>query len=485
MTDKGFYADHVAMGDILISGWQVIGNVLTVAKEASADDDIQNKGCSLSSNDVKEDDLPYSSDTTTENKGHSHPRSGIHLPILKNLIPSTLSEINHELLSDGHSSRIHPFGFRASVHTFKAKTVTSTKTRVILDAIVTRVASGGKKLTKKQKINMRNRSNRKARKIQQLPSGSKCSDKEHQALVVAFKDALKKHNVFYSGNGTRTIPGANMHYGNSKIPVFLSAKHDLRVIDFGEKGGHIDNIFTLVPAKNRDAVMRTQNHEFGNYFIAAHAILKRHKTTRNERGIAREVRVDDGRPPKYLTQGSKPNQGGRGVLYNTAEFDEFPKQGKLMANLFSKMELLAKEIMDSSSICALRQLTKLAGYKTMKKLSIFPSAALALNCYLSAHKDLDFGMSVLATLCNGEPGGNIRSYFCFPEWGFCVPIRNGDVLLFNPLELHCMSSRVNTQEDLVCAVLYIKTAVVGGNDNNQDLGGLYDMVGEGRPPSND
>jgi hypothetical protein len=35
----------------------------------------------------------------------------------------------------------------------------------------------------------------------------------------------------------------------------------------------------------------------------------------------------------------------------------------------------------------------------------------------------------------------ILNYFCFPEQGVCVALRNYAILLFNPQKLHCVSSR--------------------------------------------
>ena len=52
---------------------------------------------------------------------------------------------------------------------------------------------------------------------------------------------------------------------------------------------------------------------------------------------------------------------------------------------------------------------------------------------------------------------------------FAVPLRPGDYLLFNALESHCVSSRCNTDCDVYTMTCYLKTAVVGGNDNQRPL----------------
>ena len=50
-----------------------------------------------------------------------------------------------------------------------------------------------------------------------------------------------------------------------------------------------------------------------------------------------------------------------------------------------------------------------------------------------------------------------------------VPLRPGDILLFNPVEPHALLSRCNIEDELVCMSLYYKTAVAGLNDNSKPL----------------
>jgi hypothetical protein len=67
----------------------------------------------------------------------------------------------------------------------------------------------------------------------------------------------------------------------------------------------------------------------------------------------------------------------------------------------------------------------------------------------------------------------ISNYFAFPEEGISVALRPGDMLIFNPLYRHCLSSRSSGFEgkDVFCLSLYLKTAVVGGNDNGKKTKG--------------
>ena len=52
----------------------------------------------------------------------------------------------------------------------------------------------------------------------------------------------------------------------------------------------------------------------------------------------------------------------------------------------------------------------------------------------------------------------------------------GDVLLFNPTEPHCVSSRCRNNEDVYCLSSYVKSAVVSGNDNEQIVTGEVERL---------
>ena len=53
--------------------------------------------------------------------------------------------------------------------------------------------------------------------------------------------------------------------------------------------------------------------------------------------------------------------------------------------------------------------------------------------------------------------------------GVAVALRLSDLLLFNPKAMHCVSSRTLLAYDVFCMLFYLKTAVVGGNDNSRPL----------------
>ena len=94
-----------------------------------------------------------------------------------------------------------------------------------------------------------------------------------------------------------------------------------------------------------------------------------------------------------------------------------------------------------------------------------------MNVFLRCHVDNDFTLSIVQVHMdrNYEYDDEIVCYFCFPRIGVAVALRHGDFLLFNPQEPHCISSRCNIEDQLYCISSYLKTRVVGLNDNSNLL----------------
>jgi hypothetical protein len=60
-------------------------------------------------------------------------------------------------------------------------------------------------------------------------------------------------------------------------------------------------------------------------------------------------------------------------------------------------------------------------------------------------------------------------YVAFPRIGIAVALWPGDFLLFNPQEPHSISSRCKAKDKIFCASSYLKTAIVGLNDNSNTV----------------
>ena len=99
----------------------------------------------------------------------------------------------------------------------------------------------------------------------------------------------------------------------------------------------------------------------------------------------------------------------------------------------------------------------------------FPSVAIGCNAFMPAHTDQDFTLSVCSVHIRDTDYKNFCepiTNFCFPRLGVCIAMYPGDILVFNPLEPHAISSRCRKSDNVYALTTYLKTAVVGGNNNS-------------------
>jgi hypothetical protein len=112
--------------------------------------------------------------------------------------------------------------------------------------------------------------------------------------------------------------------------------------------------------------------------------------------------------------------------------------------------------------------------------TIWASLAAAKNHYLNSHTDEDFFYSLLMIVsAHGlrddinryKMDAGVCNYFTFTEQGVAVALQPGDILLFNPVYEHCLSSCSDAYEtkDVFSLSMYLKTAIVGMNDNSVPL----------------
>ena len=103
---------------------------------------------------------------------------------------------------------------------------------------------------------------------------------------------------------------------------------------------------------------------------------------------------------------------------------------------------------------------------------MFGGIAFGANVHISCHTDSDFMYSVVSAHLRehkNQLNDRILVYFCFPRLGTAIPLRSGDLLVFNPSEPHAVSSRCRNDDLVYCMSMYLKTSVVGLNDNSLGL----------------
>ena len=113
----------------------------------------------------------------------------------------------------------------------------------------------------------------------------------------------------------------------------------------------------------------------------------------------------------------------------------------------------------------------MAGMDSGKGLNEFWSGlVMGRNVFLNAHKEeKDHSWAVVLVIAEDTDDDVVR-HFVFPELGVAVPMRSGDLILFNPKHVHCVAARCNPKVDDYCMSFYLPAAVVGGNKRVSDSG---------------
>jgi hypothetical protein len=103
----------------------------------------------------------------------------------------------------------------------------------------------------------------------------------------------------------------------------------------------------------------------------------------------------------------------------------------------------------------------------------YGAIAFGRNVFLRCHTDEDYTYSIIQVHLEGRDlysiEENVVVYFCLPTIGIAVALRPGDFLLFNATIPHGISSRCENSDTVISVSSYLKTAVVGQNNNGLPL----------------
>ena len=186
---------------------------------------------------------------------------------------------------------------------------------------------------------------------------------------------------------------------------------------------------------------------------------------------------------KYCCVGTRPGRAERGIhsgLYRVTQ--GFPcKEWDNIHKVLKRAEHAFDTIMNTEIIRHISCARSRVRFDTMspspcspnqKSARYYNGLGFGLNVFLRSHIDRDFTMSIVqAHIDNHDYQLNDRivCYFAFPRIGIAVALRPGDFLLFNPQEPHSISSRCKAEDEIFCASSYLKTAIVGLNDNSNTV----------------
>ena len=199
------------------------------------------------------------------------------------------------------------------------------------------------------------------------------------------------------------------------------------------------------------------------------------------RSQTKRVFTDFGKLPRYACVGPQVSRNSKIVHDHPSFMDKLPTHHwESLLWLMRRAEESFKTIADHQVISHIHHAKNAVPFKTFTPsnpkstcANIYGGMAFGTNVFLRCHTDQDFTMSISQVFVEGKANYNLDDdvivYFCFPTLGTAVPLRPGDYLLFNPLIPHCISSRCKNEDKIMCVSMYLKTAIVGLNDNSLPL----------------
>ena len=340
-------------------------------------------------------------------------------------------------------------------------------------------ATQGKNKVYKQKVR---RGRRKQRKQQRALRS--VQETEAQPRQRSLGETLG-NNHFYCDGGSASNPPITPKEKGKKVVVGQVRKEDVHVVQDTKKGVIFRPdpkqlpLFELVPRlENLEETVRDP----GPLIDALHNLEEATKRNQSRGGDRNVMHQTPG--TKYCCAGVRPNRNGPGIGTSANVEGMETRSWNTVVDYVIRCESLFTKWIDSNVLRAIRHAKDVVKFSSLHRqascdwapASIFGSIAFGRNVYLNSHTDQDYTYSIV-TVHRPLPDGasnytvddDVICYFVFPRYGMAVPLRPGDILIFNPQEYHSVSSRVSNEDDVYCMSLYLKSAVVGLSDNKKPL----------------
>ena len=308
------------------------------------------------------------------------------------------------------------------------------------------------------------RGRNKDKKINLLPLIQTCTNK------IISKVDLQGSNKFFLDIGVEGHKDCN----------------ELQIFDSKEGGIHWINkergLFSALLVPRKDAIPNDPNVKQKIQYKVVVALQKLHRT---EKGIVRGKSKEgiSTTHASYCVYGLKTMRGATG--FSRDKLSSINKEASnTLTRMIKRCQDVLKAWIETSWLIAIHRAFELGCWKGVDN-AMYCGLATSYDFYAASHTDDDMGIAIhqVNVYMDYRQDDEIVQYFCFPEYGFCVALRPGDWLLFNPAVHHCLSQKSKTYSNEIVHVstCYVKTSHVGGNDNSIPLNSfeenyaLYDL----------
>jgi hypothetical protein len=217
-----------------------------------------------------------------------------------------------------------------------------------------------------------------------------------------------------------------------------------------------------------------------------------------------DKRTADGANFKYVCIGHKNARFKPGIHF-TRFFAKYKQTEFVLKDMAKKSEHLLYNELPSGYGTAIKEAKVVLDWKTLterpkehERTGIWAALASSVDYSAPQHTDVDFYISTFQchnrnrmkkdagrVTDNNDSSGYesdlpTAQYFVFAEFGLAFAFRPGDVFCFNPLYFHGCSAKTSAYDDehVFVNAFYLKSMVVGGNDNKQAFTKLQDEWNE-------
>jgi len=368
-------------------------------------------------------------------------------------------------------------------HTFKSKS-TSSSARTRACAVSFAKDEFSKKMP--HRIQQKRVKRRSAKRMPVSPKMSRGVVPKVLQEKLSVSPTMLRDNVFVLDGGNegnpRIVPPPGVKWTSLRI-----SDRDLWVMDSKDSSQGVeyrkDNssmpAFIKVPREEALSFTDMRNNTKKETFCSAlRSGLKSQKKSQCPRGKRRIVFTDQ--DMKYAgaigAQVRRSSVGVRDATYHKKHMP--PEQWDSIAEYVRKAEYFFSKYVDTEGVQHVTKIDDVADVVRMRSSNgdsgprIYQGIAVGENTFLSVHTDDDTTYSIVTAHVEGVSYTNdddVVLYFGFPALGIAVPIRPGDLLIFNPQQPHAVSSRCKSNQTVLALSMYIKTACTGGNNNSVEL----------------
>ena len=361
-------------------------------------------------------------------------------------------------------------------HTYKAMTPSSLRTREAAIAYKKEACKSIKRSTKHKRV--RNATKKSFKQIKNLKNVKPPSNLATSNVKFLSIQDITKRIVVCDGGKTDSD---GIRPTREDIYCLRIRDGDLWVADTSNSSlglRHVwkhDTFSTFIRLPRRESLQILNDSRELCKAMRLCALTQRQSLTRGK-----QRRVYSSSKHKYCCVGIQPGRNVRGVISGHYRIQQgFPsKQWDIFHNTLNQAEHAFDKYVNTDVIrhvtCAKSRIKFATMVPTASSVKSNPTRyysglGFGVNVHLRAHTDNDFTMSIVqAHIDTQEYKDNdpVICYFAFPRLGMAVALRPGDFLLFNPQEHHCISSRCQNENEIYSMSSYLKTAIVGLNDNS-------------------